>query len=385
MGTSAGQAEQLSLFESARPPGSRSERPLAPPPPQLLGEAIDLYCQCLVASARPTHTVQSTAYDLRGLIEQLGDVPIANITAGQLQTHIRWLRLERRNGSASLRRKIATFKTFFRFVVASGWLTEDPAAPLIYPPSQRAPIVALDATEVAKVVEAGAHDAAWHALVLLLLDAGLKRDEVLALRADDLYLAREPADSRVSVRHAAEAKRVRHRSIPLTARAHFAVARLLQAPLPGGPLFELSVRGVNFVIETVGRRAGITRLRKLTPEILRDTFAVRFMHEQMEAERLAAERGAGALELGHLRPKHDEEVLKLLGLSRYSDMAARYRAAVNPRSVGGQSATAAKSRQDRGSSAFSEPESGTLAGHMLTVDNATSPCPTSKTQPTPRR
>jgi integrase len=187
--------------------------------------------------------------------------------------------------------------------------------------------VALSRAEVEAVLGAAAHDSAWHALMLLMVDAGLKRAEVLALRAEDVYVAREPDDSRVTVRRSHEAKRVRRRSVPLTARAHFALARLLRAPLPGGPLFSISVRGVNFVVETVGRRAGLHRLDKLTPEVLRDTFAVRQIEARIEVERQQAEAGASPRSLERLRLEHDLQVLRLLGLSRNSAMAPRYRAA----------------------------------------------------------
>ena len=84
---------------------------------------------------------------------------------------------------------------------------------------------------------------------------------------------------------------------------------------------------MNFVVETVGHRAEITRLKKLTPDVLRDTFAVRAMEERMAREIDAASRGANARELSRLRGTHDVQVLQLLGLSRNSDMALRYRAA----------------------------------------------------------
>jgi integrase len=226
-----------------------------------------------------------------------------------------------------LRRKIATIKTFCRFAVASGWLAESPASPLIYPPPQRPPILALDARETESVLASGAHDPTWHALAILFVDTGLKRDEVLALRAEDLYLARDPGDSLVTVRHAAQAKRVRRRTVPLTPRAHFALSRLLRAPLPGGPLFTISVRGVNFVVETLGRRAGISRLKKLTPEMLRDTFAVRRMQQYIQAETAAATLGATPRDLEKLRLNNDLALLQMLGLSRQSDTALRYREA----------------------------------------------------------
>ena len=318
-------ARQLSLVDT---PAAEA----APPPPsqltapQQLSEAVEAYCLYLSDASRPAHTVRSTELDLRGLLQDLGDPRLGDISPGRLASHVRWLRTERHNGSSSLRRKIATLKTFFRYAMAAGWLVQSPAESLPYPPLKRAPVMVLTPNEIEAVVAAGSHDPAWHALVLLFADAGLKRNEVLALQAEDVYLAREPSESRVTVRHAAEAKRVRHRSVPVTPRAHFALARLLRAPLPGGPLFSLSVRGVNFVVETLGRRAQVTRVRKLTPEILRDTFAVRAMESRMTAESAAASQGATPRELDRLRAQHDLQVLQVLGLSRYSDMAARYRA-----------------------------------------------------------
>jgi site-specific recombinase XerD len=322
-------ARQLSLLS---PDGSSPVAVATPPPPVAshpghLSEAVAAFCLHLTNDSRAPHTVRSTELDLRGLLEHLGDIRLADIAPGQLAAHVRWLRTDRHNGSSSLRRKIATLKMFFRYAMHVGWLTESPAESVPYPPLHRAPVVALSPNELESVIAAGAHDPVWHALALLFADAGLKRDEVLALLAEDLYLAREPSDSRVTVRHASQAKRVRRRSVPLTPRAHFALARLLQAPLPGGPLFSISVRGVNFVVETLGRRAQLSRIKKLTPDILRDTFAVRTVQSQIEVESSAATRGATARQLDRLRGQHDLQLLQLLGLSRYSDMAARYRAA----------------------------------------------------------
>jgi integrase len=245
----------------------------------------------------------------------------------QLTDHVRWLRDERGNATSSLRRKIATLKGFFGHAVTCGWIVSSPAASLAYPPPRRAPIICLDAAEAELVLAQAAHDPAWHALVLLLLDCGLKRDEVLALRAHDLALSRDAGEGHVTIRRTADSKRLRYRNVPLTARTCNALLRLLSVPLPGGRLFSLSVRGVNFVVETVGRKAEFARARKLTPEILRDTFAVGEMLRWMSVEREMATRGTPPDELARLQREHDREVLQVLGLSRYSDAAPRYRAA----------------------------------------------------------
>jgi integrase len=321
--TKARHQGQLPLFDSALPRPNATLSPSAVA--TTLSEAIHTYCAYLAGIRRASHTVRSTQLDLAGLLEQLGDLPLNAIQPGHLAAHVQWLRSHRRNGTASLRRKIASLKGCFRHAQASGWLPGDPAQGLIYPPPARAPVIALTDLELDAVVAEASHDSEWHALVLLLADAGLKRDEVLALRAADLNLAADPAQSRVSVRHTSQSKRLRRRAVPLTPRAHAALTRLLSAPLPGERLVSLSVRGVNFVVQTVGQRAKFARARKLTPEILRDTFAVREMQRRLTVESARAESGLPERELDRLRRDHDRGLLELLGLSRYSDMAARYR------------------------------------------------------------
>jgi len=316
---------QLPLFDAA--PSPASPAPPVPAPPTTLGEVVHEYCRYLAAMRRASHTVRSTQLDLAGLLEQVGDLPLKSIQPGHLAAHVQWLRGHRHNGTASVRRKIASFKGCFRYAQSSGWLPSDPAQGLVYPPPARTPVVALAVAELDAVVAAAAHDPSWNALVLLLADAGLKRDEVLALRAGDLGLGPDPAQSRVSVRHTSQSKRLRRRAVPLTVRAHAALGRMLIAPLPGERVFNLSVRGVNFVVETVGQRAKVTRVRKLTPEILRDTFAVREMVVRLALEEAQAQSGSTERELDRLRREHDRGLLELLGLSRYSDMAARYRLA----------------------------------------------------------
>src|SRR5438874_4653141 len=143
---------QLPLFEAAVPPvGSASS---VSQPPATLAEAIDAYCDSLAAMRRAAHTVRSTQLDLGGLLEQLGNLPLKAIQPGHLAAHVQWLRGHRRNGTASVRRKIATLKGCFRHAQASGWLATDPARGLIYPPPARPPLTAVTGTELDAVVAA---------------------------------------------------------------------------------------------------------------------------------------------------------------------------------------------------------------------------------------
>src|SRR5215207_6466570 len=73
--------------------------------PKGLAEAAVEYCRHLARSNRATHTVRSTKLDLDGLVQHLGDLPLASVTPDLLFDHVRWLRSERGNGVSSLRRK----------------------------------------------------------------------------------------------------------------------------------------------------------------------------------------------------------------------------------------------------------------------------------------
>ena len=190
--------DQLPLFPSSRRP-LLVERPDGLRPPTRLSEAASAYCANLVELDRADHTVRSTALDLAGLVEHLGDLELAQLNAEMLHSHLHWLQSARHNHTSSLRRKIASLKGLFRHVQGNGWLPTDLAATLVYPPPHRPSIVALRPAEEAATI-AAAGDPLWLALVLLLLDCGLKRDEALALRAEDVLLGPSPESSLLSVR-----------------------------------------------------------------------------------------------------------------------------------------------------------------------------------------
>jgi integrase len=156
------------------------------------------------------------------------------------------------------------------------------------------------------------------ALVALLLDCGLKRDEAVALRRADLEL--EVSPPRLHVRHRATSQRARRRTLPLGDR----LAATLRA-LPGGEadgaVLGLSARGVDFVVETCARRAGVRPGTKVTPQMLRDTYACRRVAARLELEAALADPAARAA----LERDHDRLLLRELGLADSSGAAGRYR------------------------------------------------------------
>src|SRR5215210_2670040 len=107
-------AVQLSLFPGVAAALARLDDADSPLEAHRLAGAADLYLAHLVLLERADHTVRSTALDLGGLLEQLGDIPLGQLTPRALAEHLRWLRGSRSNHAASLRRKIASLKGFCR-------------------------------------------------------------------------------------------------------------------------------------------------------------------------------------------------------------------------------------------------------------------------------
>ncbi len=304
-----------------------------------LDQVIPVYLTALAAQGRSQHTLKSFELDLRMLRGQLGNRTLGSIDLHHLRQFIAWVRLTRENTPNSLRRKVATLKNFFGYLHDEGYLPANIADALPYPEAFVPLPEFLEDEAVARLLAAADGNPFWRALLLVMIDTGLKRDEVLALRLADLYLddvddapetdKAAPAQSYLVVRETDAAKRLRSRKLPLSPRLCASLREYLAtAPPRGGDarLFDVSVRGINFIVETCGARAGIvTSKPRLTPQVLRETFAVAQMRARVRNERLRRAEGwrEEALQLLFLR--HDAEVLELLGLKEDPITARKYR------------------------------------------------------------
>ena len=299
-------------------------------PSATLDEAIPRYLTALAALGRSKHTLKSFELDLRLLRGRLGNRAVGSIDVGHLRQFVAWVRLSRDNAPNSLRRKVATLKNFFGYLRDEGYLRSSPADLLPYPEAFVALPEFLEEDAAHRLVDATDGNSFWRALLLVMLDAGLKRDEVLALRVADVYVDKEDAKSSyLVVRETDAAKRLRSRKLALSQRLrdalrdHIAMSRAFNGEQR---IFDVSVRGINFIVETCGSRAGIvTSKRRLTPQALRETFAVAQMRARVRDERLRQAEGWKAEQIQLLGLQHDAEVLDLLGLKDDPDTARKYR------------------------------------------------------------
>ncbi|HLH73539.1 MAG TPA: site-specific integrase [Chloroflexota bacterium] len=306
-----------------------TERPSEPTPvqgPLRFSQIVPTYLEFCAAIDRAPHTMRTIELDLGLLVRFLEDRPIPVVGLDDLRHFAAWLRQERHNDARSLRRKIASVKAFFAYLKRQGLREDDPSEALIYPSAEPHLPEFLERDEAQRLIDA-AERLLWRALIILLLDTGLKRDEVLALHPADVFLdTDEPEHSYLVVRAANQARRIRARTLPLGPQARAVLHQYLPNAI-GDRLFPISVRAVNLIVETTGERAGLRKRGPICPQMLRDTFAVQEVRRRLaiEAEHRKAGLSAGALTV--LMERHDQEVCELLGLTAGgpNDPIARYR------------------------------------------------------------
>lgn len=291
-----------------------------------LSDLVPRYLEFATAIDRSPHTIQTTRIDLMLLIRFLGDRTAADVGLDDLRRYAVWLRQERQNDPRSLRRKVASVKSFFAYLRRLGVRDDDPAQYLIYPSSEPHLPEFLESDEASKLLDT-AERPMWRALVITLLDTGLKRDEVLALHPADVYFDPEtPEHSYLTVRAANQARRIRARTLPLTRRLVPELRQQIETGA-GDRVFPVSVRAVNAIVETCGQRAGLRKRGPVSPQMLRDTFAIHEVRRRMTEETRARRAGLADHELLSLQARHDLEVCDLLGLTPggTNDPIARYR------------------------------------------------------------
>src|SRR5882762_9987953 len=164
--------------------GQRVEKPM----PLAVKEA----CEKFVADAEARNLREPTLYKYRLLFRQLQDFAAMHRLSCITDFDIDWVRRFRaswKNKNISARKKLEAFRTFFRFVHKSGWISTNPASHLKPPKITEPPTAPFTREEVASILKAcdiypdKANAVRLRALIFLLRYSGLRiRDAVTLSR-----------------------------------------------------------------------------------------------------------------------------------------------------------------------------------------------------------
>ncbi|NLX42058.1 MAG: site-specific tyrosine recombinase XerD [Chloroflexi bacterium] len=210
------------------------------------------------------------------------------VTPQHLVTYVDGLRHEHEYASATVARKVAAAKSFFRFLVNNGVLSQDPSEKLDSPKVRKYLPTSISEEEVERLLRAptlnhsvrGLRDAA---LLELLYATGMRVSEIVALDVSDLDVQNG------YVRCRGESSHYREREIPIYRRAVEALQRYLEAGRKElvcdeqePALFvnhrgnRLTRQGLWLIIKKYVSESGITA--EVTPHTLRHSFATHLLN-----------------------------------------------------------------------------------------------------------
>jgi integrase/recombinase XerC len=221
------------------------------------------------------HTLRAYRQDLKHFaarVERVQDVTARDIRAWLAALHAEGL------DAASLARKLAAVRSFYRFLVRRGVVARNPGREVRAPRLARKLVTFLDVDEAATMVDArnvgGASRTRDVAIVELLYASGLRVSELAGL--DLGALDRDARTVRVL------GKGSKERIVPYGAAAATALDAYLGArATTRGPLFlnhrggRLDVRSIRTIVRRAAKAAGVTR--RVSPHTLRHTFATHLL------------------------------------------------------------------------------------------------------------
>ena len=308
--------EQLGLFPGDEPqevggPSASPQRSLDAG--SLLSTAVERFHEHMVQQDFTENTVKSFLGDLGILKRYLQDnPPVGQISTKKLQGFLHWLQHERGKPCSpkSYARRLTTLKVFFAWLADVGAVAADPAAPLTHKPVQTPlPRILYDdqveqVLVVTRQMMAGAADAKPdprpHLLVTLLLHAGIKKQECMALKLAHID-ASNPAGPVLHIRYEKPRMQYKERRLRLPPDWGRTLSEYRAVYEPQNYLFPCTARNLEYVLRNVARRAGLAD--GLSFEMLRWTCAVRDYRARLDPERLRRKLGLSQMSWKETEPK----------------------------------------------------------------------------------
>ena len=227
------------------------------------------------------HTIINYSLDLRDFGKFLGEASAEDVTYLLLRRYLAHMR-ERNYSKRTIARKLASLRSFFKFLYREGYLKTNPAASIVTPKLDKKLPLFLDVNEVVKLIEApdikelrGLRD---RAILETLYSTGVRVSELVGLNIDNVDFI----GGIVKV----SGKGKKQRLTPIGDRAISAIRNYLDKSgfkkasgkravflnKRGGRLTDRSVRHVvGKYIKTVSLREGIS------PHTLRHSFATHLL------------------------------------------------------------------------------------------------------------
>jgi len=275
-----------------------------------LAPALNAWEMFLYDQGRSTNTVKAFLSDLRLFAGYMPpDKTLGMITTTDINNFLKWMEHERGVPCSpkSLARRATSVKSFFRWLQKGGVLLVDPGEKVV----QRSvlsplPEVLEEAEIEAVLLAADRHrrqskpDARPYTLLALLLATGIKKSECLGIHLNHIDL-NDPGGPLVFVRYASPANRYKERKLTLPEDWVPAYEEYLLLYNPPDRLFPWSPRRLEYLLEDIGREAGLTK--HLSFDMCRWTSALQDYLSNVEHEKIRQKLGISKIQWREVKMK----------------------------------------------------------------------------------
>ncbi|NOQ40119.1 MAG: tyrosine-type recombinase/integrase [Anaerolineales bacterium] len=263
-----------------------------------LAPALQAWEIFLGDQGRSPHTIIAFLGDLRLLASYLPpDRQVGEISLADINNFLRWMEHERGVPCSpkTLARRITSLKSFFRWLHEGGAISINPAEKVIQK-SVRSPLPeVLTPEEVSRILNTAESyrlkanpDLRSYLLFSLLLNTGIKKGECLSLSSNHIQMD-APEGPLVFIRYASPQNRYKERKIPLPQDWIDAYHEYRALHDLNDTLFPWSARMLEYVLEDLGKDAGITK--RVSFSMCRWTCAVQDWQAKMDQNKIRQKLG----------------------------------------------------------------------------------------------
>jgi integrase/recombinase XerD len=289
-------ADQLPLFKRKTYKGIIPSIPMEihpPAPEKTVVETLTAYYAYLQEGEYSQYTPDNFTGDVKKFGVFLKNKPIKDIATHDIQSWIALLKTARPKGEGltakTISRNLTALSNYFTWLARQGVIAAK-ASPMLDIANRRiaAPLPeVLFEDEAKQLLTAASHDPRTYLLLLLLLETGLKLEELFALKVSQFDFS-DQYSPEVSIRHTGrKEKNSRKLKLPLAIVPVF--SDYVERYQVTDALFPVTPRFIRYLISQTAAKAGIKK--RVSAQILRDTCAVRQLRRGEGIERVLQRLG----------------------------------------------------------------------------------------------
>jgi integrase/recombinase XerD len=245
-------------------------------------QTLPAYYAYLQSGGYSKYTPDDFVSDVRRFGLYLNEKPVAEITIHDIRDWIKALKSQPGKPLAekTISRKLTALSNFFTWLVVEEAIPHNPAMAI---PNKKitSPLPEiLFEEECKKLLAAASGEARTYLIVVLLLETGIKFEELMDLTVGSVDLSNTYAPE-VWVKHSGK-KSKKDRKLKLPREISSVFAEYCQTYKITDVLFPYSQRFIRYLLAGVATKAGLAK--KVSAQMLRDTCAVRLLRQSVDME-----------------------------------------------------------------------------------------------------